>query len=693
MIYDKDFLLKLDKNQEREIFARITALTFQEKPVESIEGRVTTGSINVDGNSAVRRTCSLTIVSENFDYSNYYWGLNTKFKLEVGLKNIIDQTYPEIIWFPQGIFVLTSFNSSRSTNNFTLSLQGKDKMCLLNGEVGGNIESSVNFGIIEEVKKINGEKFTKITKIPIYEIIRNMIHEYAGEPYHNIIIKDLDSLGLELLEYRYDTPMYLYRDIDSNIYENVLFNGEKECEVFNKDGTSYRTILNKLTYQELEMLVDPLTGSSEPKIIKMDGNQYYVAKVEYGQTAGYRTTELVYAGDLIGNAGDTITSILDKIKNMLSDFEYFYNTEGQFIFQRKQTYVNMPWTPIIENTYVDNLILSSEYAYEFRGAELISSFNNNPNLLNLRNDYSIWGVRGEIPVHMRYAIDVKPTSYTSITVAGADDQEILNEYNSKYAADLKPQESKNYNTEEWDWREIIYQMAQDYYKYGHLFDDFEQRIISANKDLYPAGQTGYEQYYTDILSFWRKELYNPDPEDKEKENYFSETENYPYWNKTVYMAPEKLNFWFDFLDADGELSQFSASLIGSRPKVVNDNNVKSIYFRETPNVIFIENQSQADKDSAYTYIQIPNTNLFSISGQGKSAKDKLDELIYQHSYCIDTVTINALPIYYLNPNTKIYLFDEKTNLNGDYVISRMTIPLNYNGIMNITATKASKQIF
>ena len=66
----------------------------------------------MDGNSAVRRTCSLTIASENFDYSNYYWGLNTKFKLEIGLKNTINQTYPEIIWFPQGIFVLTSFNSS-----------------------------------------------------------------------------------------------------------------------------------------------------------------------------------------------------------------------------------------------------------------------------------------------------------------------------------------------------------------------------------------------------------------------------------------------------------------------------------------------------------------------------------------------------------------------------------------------------
>jgi hypothetical protein len=40
---------------------------------------------------------------------------------------------------------------------------------------------------------------------------------------------------------------------------------------------------------------------------------YTVSKVEFGQTAGYRLTDLVYAGDLISNIGESITSILDKI--------------------------------------------------------------------------------------------------------------------------------------------------------------------------------------------------------------------------------------------------------------------------------------------------------------------------------------------------------------------------------------------
>jgi hypothetical protein len=125
----KQFLLDLDKTKVKTKYARITALTFDESPIETIEGRVTQGSINLDGDSAVRRTCSLTLVANDFDYSNYLWGLNTKFKLEIGLKNEINSNYPDIIWFNQGKYLISSFNMSRSTNNFTISLSGKDKMC------------------------------------------------------------------------------------------------------------------------------------------------------------------------------------------------------------------------------------------------------------------------------------------------------------------------------------------------------------------------------------------------------------------------------------------------------------------------------------------------------------------------------------------------------------------------------------
>jgi hypothetical protein len=435
MFYDKDFLLQLDKEKNKIIHAKVTALTFNELPIESVEGRVTQGSINVDGTSAVRRTCSLTMIAHNFDYQNYYWGINTKFKLEVGVENHINPAYPDIIWFNQGIYVFTSFNTSRSTNNFTISLQGKDKMCLLNGEVGGSLESSVDFGNIEEEVEPG---VWQITPIPIYEIIRNAVHTYAGEPYHNIIINDLDDLGLELLEYRYDIPMYLYREIDSPIFANILLNGNKECVVhrYNEETEEMEPVTTKLsdlTPNELDMLVETLTGTSDPAIVEIEGKPYYVAKVEYGQTAGYRHTDLTYAGDLIANVGESIVSVLDKIKNMLSEFEYFYDLNGQFIFQKKRSFINTLYTPMAEaltenedldglynsEKYVESVATSSSISYVFNDGELITTFNNNPNLLNMRNDFSVWGNRisaagKEYPVHLRYAIDTKPKYYKAL---------------------------------------------------------------------------------------------------------------------------------------------------------------------------------------------------------------------------------------------------------------------------------------
>ena len=133
--------------------------------------------------------------------------------------------------------------------------------------------------------------------------------------------------------------MYLYRQKSSNTFDNVLINDNKLCLVGDED-TSKIVPLKDLTPNQLEMLVDRLKGTNNPANIYFDDDTqpYYVAKVEYGQTAGYRETDLVFAGDLVANAGETLTSILDKIKNMLGEFEYFYDIDGRFIFQKKKTY-------------------------------------------------------------------------------------------------------------------------------------------------------------------------------------------------------------------------------------------------------------------------------------------------------------------------------------------------------------------
>jgi hypothetical protein len=99
-LMDLEFLRKLDLEKDKVTYAKIILLTNDELPVYEIQGKITGGSINIDGASAVRRTCSITLVAKEMNINDFYWGLNSKFKVEIGLTNMIDNRYPNIIWFP-----------------------------------------------------------------------------------------------------------------------------------------------------------------------------------------------------------------------------------------------------------------------------------------------------------------------------------------------------------------------------------------------------------------------------------------------------------------------------------------------------------------------------------------------------------------------------------------------------------------
>lgn len=823
MVYDNNFLLELDKQKNKIIYAKITALNFDESPIEQIEGRVISGSINLDGKSAIRRSCSLTLVTKDFRYNNYNWSLRTKFKLEIGIENNLNSNYEKIIWFNQGIYLITSFQSSLTPNNFTISISGKDKMVLLNGEMGGMINFTTDFCEIEE--EIDGDWVIK--RLPIYEIIRNAVHSYAKEPYQNIIIKDLEEKGKQLIEYRGKKPLYLARKNNSNFYNKILKDENQECLLYFPDQTGQipinfikKTLLKDIENIDLETLINFGEIKSVPKLIKFenDENYYYIAKIEYGQTVGYKEIDLIIpeSKNLITNPGESIVTVFDNIiKIILNDYEYFYNLDGQFIFQKKQIYINSSWSPLKisnEEMYVDGNFENNKYGYDFNDGQLIINFNNQSNLSNLKNDYSVVGKRKtvnnvETPIIMRYVIDIKPIEYTSITVE--ENNEELLYLCEKQKIEYKTQKSKKYSIEKYDWREIIYQMAKDWQRYGQL-SDFQLRVAKANKTAYPSGVTGYEAYYTDIYSNWRN-LYQPhiwsynlmlerkindlqiqlENETNEtvkinlakkiesligqkvndinyyyylydkdgniswgeqiiEDIYFSNKNIYNknnkkmvigkalrpkllnkipvfnelkkldiynkktkkllidninkkkvigntiqtvysnsnlYWNKTVYEKPDALDFWFDFLNG-GELQQYNVQAIGNRPKAINDDSVKAIYYKETPDIIFVEDEKDINPEFSYKYIKYENIDeSFSVSTQGRTAKNKIDELLYQHGCVIENATITTVPIYYLQPNIRVFIYDEKTGINGDYVIEKLTIPLTYNGTMSITASK------
>lgn len=752
-LLDKDFLLKLDKNHSKEIYARITSLSWDEAPLERLEGKIAPGgSISIDGNSGLRRTCSLTINATEEEINNINWALHTKFKLEVGIKNDIDKQYPDIIWFNQGIFVFTSYNTSISTNKYSVSINGKDKMCLLNGDIGGNINASVDYGT-DEFVDVNNNTVT-YTKVPIQTIIRNVVQIWGQEQAHNITINDLDPYGLELMEYRGDTTVYIIYDNKSDSDDEVVQitfepsvqwvgkNYNKVTGEYDIDISGSGLDSEDLVYRQIGF-GDEFTKYSKIQFDtewREDGKIYSVGRCRNGDTAGYRLCDLVYAGDLTCGIGDTVCSVLDKVKNMLGNYEYFYDVDGRFVFQKKPAYIPTYKSMFIDSQYVRPTAYADYISYNFSNLSQITQISNTPNLTNLKNDFTIWGSRKglsdtDIAIHYRYSLDKIPETYTTLPHSNSGVQKISKTYSTlpketdakareAYIAEAKIKQSaldaieKNTDMSDnekakarisicqsfedntaplvpqitWGYIELLYQMAEDNF-FLNQNDDYVRDLVLANPVTCSDGMTHYEEYYTDVYSFGRQ-IY-----DLEFAGSKNPSTGYEYneegYNVNILQSPQSMTFMLEFADEGTGYDDYLIPAIGDRTKVVNDTNIKSLYYEQTPNEVFYTDDDKGIAEvSGLTRIHLTDNvaDLFIISARGISAYDKLEELLQSNLNCAERINITTVPIYYLQPNTRIVVVDKDTKIDGEYIIDKISISLTYNSTMSIQATKAYERI-
>ena len=98
--------------------------------------------------------------------------------------------------------------------------------------------------------------------------------------------------------------------------------------------------------------------------------------------------------------------------------------------------------------------------------------------------------------------------------------------------------------------------------------------------------------------------------------------------------------------------------------------------------------------TGFIYLYYPDLDFnFINTSQGISAKDAIDDLLYQHSYCAEEISLNTIPIYYLQPNQRILVYNPETGINGEYIINKISSQLSLGGAMSISATKAVDRIY
>lgn len=628
---DMDFLTQLDKLHMRVQYAKIILLSFKdEEPIKEIQGSITSGNLSVNGSSAIRRTINLTMLASidnsNLEDIDNEISINKKIKVLIGYDNPLKsyKNYGDIIWFPCGLFVLSSANISRSTSGWNISITGKDKMCLLDGTAGGTLPASITFH--ESLVQLdNGD--VEIQYPTIFQIIYEAVNHWGGEAIENIIITDIDEEIKMLVRYMGDKPVYFSDD-----YQSLSFEAQED----------------------------------------------YPHMFSCGQDAGYKYTDFTYPGELVLNAGDTVVTLLDKIVSTLGNYEYFYNIDGKFVFQEIKNYLNTG-SPLLELSPEDYVrsYNNAKFLYSLTDLDTTTAITRNPKYDNVKNDFYVWGKRKtstgvEVSIRYHLAIDDKP----DIDLAMQNMWEVKDkESNLIVRYDFNTLD--DYSVDDYtvtlvgtpcdEWREELY-----------------RRALNAQ-----VSNSVYDNYYdSELIAEWRN-LYNPMNKNWDATNH---------WNPDVFNDPGSINFWLDFIDTSSALGKYSIKNIGRRTKVVNNNDIKTVYNSEVPDVVFIEG---LDQDLIVKYQGIGQrffilTNeyydMFSISTTGTSCFDQIREMMYQNLCYNTTISLTCLPKYYIEPNNIIRVEDKDSNIYGNYQITQYSLPLTYNGTMSITATEVLTRV-
>ena len=678
-LQDTSFLKQLSGFHIKEYFVKIIVLNWQEEELQDIEGKVISANINIDGNSIIRRTATLSVyiddTNNDITSANNLLSINKKVKIQIGFNNVTDK-YLEysVLWFPLGVYVITGNSISYSDSGLVASIQLKDKMCLLNGECGGTFPASVVFDNYTTIDD-NGNQI--ISRPTIYQIIQELVNHFGGQQLGKIIISDLDTRVKQVVKWIGHVPLYVY-----------------------KEGEQYQYSLNEQQTEQIEW----------PKKV-----------FEYGQDIGYIYTDFTYPGDLIGDAGNTVTDILEKIKEVLGNYEYFYDIDGNFIFQQIKNYLNNAQSKYILDSLNDRKLMpdyinkpylidinNKTSVFEFKDSNLISSYSNTPHYEAIKNDFIVWGIRTtsegyEVPLRYHLAIDKKPKVGNKYKVFQYIDE---SDGLQKWYYPLTFEKKKNFPTK--GAAGVFYYNNEDkhIYKWGEVTNQqYDYIMIDATLEQIETTDWRTQLYFQGLVAnvlgtdsnYYFAQLYNEWPliYDIRNKRFYDEVIN----------NPTQINYFLDFIDQPSAgIAELSVNNIGRRTQVINaDKNVNCVFQAWIPDLILInlglnEKEVKELKEECQKrgqpFYQIERVlyDATDIGGSRYSAYEEIRQVLHQYTKYNETISLQTLPIYHLQPNTRITIENAESNIYGDYIIDTLSFTLDNSSMLTINATKAPEKI-
>lgn len=162
------------KQTHRKVYVHINLLNFKKQIIESIEGRVVSGTLTSDANSNMRNTCDIQMVvtdsSFNVESGGKVW-IDRFIQVYVGVENTFTG---EIIWTNKGLYLLNQPTYGYDAVSKMLSFQGVDLMALM---------TDMRSGMLTEAYVI--PTGTNVRQVVTTIVTMNGFNEYVIEECRN----------------------------------------------------------------------------------------------------------------------------------------------------------------------------------------------------------------------------------------------------------------------------------------------------------------------------------------------------------------------------------------------------------------------------------------------------------------------------------------------------------------------------
>ena len=194
-------------------------------------------------------------------------------------------------------------------------------------------------------------------------------------------------------------------------------------------------------------------------------------------------------------------------------------------------------------------------------------------------------------------------------------------------------------------------------------------------------------YYEELDAFW------PQIYDLENQEFLGQQEDSTLTTESLTDG----NYFLDFIEPDTSgLGAYSVANIGRRTDAVSNDDINCLFQPYIPDIVFINTDSDDYEDELeecrgkgqpFTQVKSDIYNAFATGGYKNGAFDQIKYELYAHTTYQKTLSISALPVFYLEPNSRVSINDASTNTYGDYMIQTISMPLGAGNTMNCTANE------